>query len=73
MILEDLKKEILIQLLIDVVHSMVMYTAHKQYISELTLQEKFKFKPRELAARLNMPLGEALVILHELEEAKNKI
>lgn len=73
MILKDLKKEILIKLLIDVVHSMVMYTAHKQYIRELTLQEKFKFKPRELAIRLNMPLGEVLVILHELEETEKKI
>lgn len=72
MILEELKKDVLIELLIDVVHSMIMYAAHKQYIRELALQGKLDFNPRELAIRLNMPLGEVLVILRELEESKKK-
>ncbi|KON33728.1 MAG: hypothetical protein AC479_03495 [miscellaneous Crenarchaeota group-6 archaeon AD8-1] len=73
MILEELRKDVLIELLIDVVHSMIMYTAHKKYIRELALQGKLDFNPRELAIRLNMPLGEVLVILRELEESKKKI
>ena len=73
MILEDLKKERLAKLLIDVVHAMVMYTSHKQYIRELVLRDKPILKPDELAIRLNMTLGEVLVILHELEETKNSV
>ena len=73
MILEDLKKERLTKLLIDVVHAMVMYTSHKQYIRELVLRDKPILKPDELAIRLNMTLGEVLVILHELEETKNSV
>jgi hypothetical protein len=50
----------------------VMYPAHKAYTREEILREKPDVAPADLATRLNMPLGEALVILHVLaEERKN--
>ena len=50
-----------------------MYPAHKSYTREEILRENPDITPTELAARMNMPLGEAIVILHELtEERKNK-
>ena len=71
MSLEKLTKERLIQVLIETVHAMIMYPNHKTYTQELMLREKTDLKPKELAVRLNMTLGEALVILQELEEKKN--
>jgi hypothetical protein len=71
MSLEELTKERLMQLLIETVHAMVMYPNHKTYTHELMLQEKTDLKPEELAVRLNMTVGEALVILRELEEKKS--
>jgi len=63
---EEYVKEKLWPILIETVHAMVMYPNHKNYTRELILNEKPDITPSELAARLNIPLGEALVILHEL-------
>jgi ribosomal protein S25 len=49
---------------------MVMYAYHKAYTREVILHEKPDITPQELAARLGIPLGEALVILYELENEK---
>ena len=71
--LEEYTKEQLWLMLVETVHAAVMYPAHKAYTREEILREKPDVAPAELATRLNMPLGEALVILHELaEERKNK-
>ena len=73
MSLEEYTKEQLWFILVETVHAAVMYPAHKAYTREEILREKPDVTPAELAARLNMPLGEALVILHELaEERKSK-
>jgi len=59
-------------ILVDTVHALVMYPSHKAYTREVIIPEKSEITPAELAARLKMPVGEALVILHELaEERKN--
>jgi hypothetical protein len=72
MSLEELTKEQLWLILVETVHAAVMYPAHKAYTREEILREKPDVPPAELAARLNMSLGEALVVLHELaEERKN--
>lgn len=69
---EEYPKERLWLILVETVHAAVMYPAHKSYTREEILREKPDILPAELAARLSMPLGEALVILHELaEEIKN--
>ena len=73
MSLEEYTKEKLWLILVETVHVAVMYPVHKAYTREEVLREKPDITPTELAARLNMPIGEALVILYELaEELKNK-
>jgi len=67
MSLEEYKKEKLWPILIETVHALVMYTNHKAYTREVILSEKPDITPQELAARLNIPLGEALVILYKLK------
>ena len=60
-------------ILVETVHAAVMYPAHKSYTREEIIRENPDINPAELAARMNMSLGEAIVILHELaEERKNK-
>jgi hypothetical protein len=66
MSLEECKKEKLWSVLVETVHALVMYQNHKAYTREVILQEKPEITPAELASRLHMPLGEALVIVHEL-------
>ena len=68
MSLEEYTKEKLWQILVETVHASVMYPNHKAYTREKLLQEKTDITPLELANRLNMPLGEAIVVLHELKE-----
>ncbi len=67
---EEYTKEKLWAILVETVHASVMYPTHKAYIRESILREKPDITAAELADRLNMPLGEALVILYELSEEK---
>jgi len=64
--LDNYSKEDLWRLLVETVHASVMFPSHKVYIRDTILLEKPDVTPKELAQRLNMPLGEALVILDEL-------
>jgi hypothetical protein len=66
--LEEYSKEKLWQLLIEAVHASVMYPTHKAYTRDSILPQKADVTANELAERLGMPLGEALVILSELAE-----
>lgn len=70
MSLQEYLKEKLWPILVKTVHASVMYPNHKAYTRETILQEKPDITASELANRLNMSLGEALVILHELEEER---
>jgi len=67
---EEYTKEKLWQILVETVHAMVMYPHHKAYTRDVILHEKPDITPQELAARLGIPLGEALVILYELKNEK---
>jgi len=71
MSLEEYTKEKLWLILVETVHASVMYPSHKAYTRETILREKPDITVSELANRLNMPLGEAIVILWELR-AENK-
>jgi len=64
--LDDYTKERLWQLLVEAVHASVMYPTHKAYTRDTILPQKVDVSALELAERLGMPLGEALVILNEL-------
>ena len=68
--LEEFTKEKLWLILVDTVHKAVMYPSHKAYIRDVILRDKPDVTPTELATRLNMPLGEALVILDEFSEER---
>ena len=71
--LEEYTKEQLWLMLVETVHAAVMYPAHKAYTREEILRLKPDVPSAELAARLNLSLGEALVIRYELmEERKSK-
>ncbi|MEM3627241.1 MAG: winged helix-turn-helix domain-containing protein [Candidatus Bathyarchaeia archaeon] len=70
--LEEYAKEKLWPILVETVHAMVMYAHHKAYTREVILQEKPDINPQELAVRLNIPLGEALVILKELADEEEE-
>jgi hypothetical protein len=47
-----------------------MYPSHKAYTREAILRDRPDITPAELANRLNMSVGEALVILYELAEER---
>jgi hypothetical protein len=64
--LEEYSKEALWQLLVETVHASVMYPTHKGYTRDSILPQEADITANELAERLGMPLGEALVILGEL-------
>jgi hypothetical protein len=70
--LEEYTKEKLWPILIETVRTLVMYPNHKAYTRDNLLQEKPEIAPEELAVRLNLSLGEALVILYELALEKNQ-
>ena len=63
---EEYSKEKLWPILVEAVHALVLYPNHKAYTRDVILPEKPETTPAELAARLDLPLGEALVILYEL-------
>jgi hypothetical protein len=68
--LDEYSKEKLWQLLVEAVHASVMYPTHKAYTRDSILPQKVDVTANELAERLGMPFGEALVILGELVEER---
>jgi hypothetical protein len=52
--------------LVETVHALPMYTHHKRYVENVLLVEKPELQARELAILLNIPYGEALVLISEL-------
>ena len=70
MSLEEYMKEKLWPILVETVHAAVMYPSHKAYTREAILRDKPDITPAELVNRMNMPVGEAVVILHELTEER---
>ena len=69
--LDDYSKEKLWQLLSETAHASVMYPTHKAYTRDTIIPQKPDITATELAERLGMPLGEAIVILNELNQNKN--
>ncbi|MFQ6095445.1 MAG: hypothetical protein ACE5NN_04815 [Candidatus Bathyarchaeia archaeon] len=58
-------------ILVETVHAMVMYPHHKAYTANSILSQQPDITPRDLATKLAIPLGEALVILHELRRGED--
>jgi hypothetical protein len=61
----NLSREEVWSALVQTAHALLMYNSHKRYVEETLLKEKPEISPPELAIRLNIPLGEALVLLSE--------
>ncbi len=54
-------------ILVETVHSLILYRHHKAFVRDVILQEKPDLTPQELALSLGVSLGEAMVILSELK------
>ena len=72
MSLEELVANPLWPILVETVHAMIMYPHHKAYIRDVVLHEQTDVTERELAPKMGIPLGEALIILYELRKQKSK-
>lgn len=59
-------------ILVETVHSMVMYPHHKYYVQSVFLSERPDASPQDLAVSLGISLGEAMVILYELKTEKRE-
>ena len=70
--LDEYTKEMVWQLLVEVVHASIMYPTHKAYTRENVLPQEADLSAEELSERLGMPLGEAMVILSELTPSSIK-
>ena len=60
-------------ILVKTVHSLTMYPYHKRYVMNNLLKKNPNITPQDLSVQLDIPLGEALVILHELKNEKEQI
>lgn len=58
-------------ILVETVHNLPLYPSHKSYIREKILPNEPNVTPERISRILNMPLGEAIVILIELK-SENK-
>ena len=58
--------------LVETVHAMIMFPHHKAYTRDDVLHEEPNLTAQELAIKLGITLGEALVILHELQNQESK-
>ncbi len=72
MSLEELVDNPLWPILVETVHTMIMYPNHKAYIRDVVLHEQTDVTEHELAPKMGIPLGEALIILYELRKQKSK-
>jgi hypothetical protein len=61
-----LARDELWKVLVETVHALPMYKNHKRYVEDSMIKEKPDISPQELAVQINIPLGEALVMLDEI-------
>ena len=72
MSLEEYVSNPLWPLLVETVHAMIMYPHHTAYARDVILHEQPDVTAQELAIKVSIPLGEALVILYELRKTKQE-
>lgn len=65
---KEYEKSPLWQILVDAVHALTLYPNHKAYVRDVMLHEKSDLTPKEIALKLSIPEGEAMVILWELKK-----
>lgn len=69
---QDYLNNSLWRILVETVHSMVMFSRHKAYVRDVVLVEQPDISAEELAFKLGISLGESLVILYELQKSKTE-
>jgi len=57
-------------ILVDTVHTLPMFAHHKAYVRDVVQVAQPQINAEDLALKLNISLGESLVILYELEVSK---
>ncbi len=70
MSLDDYVNNSLWHILVDTAHTLTMFTHHKAYVRDVVLVEQPQIGAEDLALKLNISLGESLVILYELQKSK---
>ena len=70
MSLIDFVADPLWNILVDTVHALILYSHHKSYIQNIMLNEKKDITAQDLTTKLGIPLGEALVLIYELQMEK---
>jgi hypothetical protein len=60
-------------ILVDTVQSLILYQHHKAYVRDVLLPDKPESSPRDLTVDLGISLGEAMVILYELQHKEDKL
>jgi hypothetical protein len=63
---DDYQQNPLWLILVETVQNLPLYPSHKAYVRDNILPFEPNITPEQLSRRLNMPLGEAIVILTEL-------
>ena len=63
---EEYKENPLWHILLETTQTLPMYKAHLNYTKDVLIPENQKIIPEELSQRLDITLGEALVILSEI-------
>ena len=66
---EEFRDNPLWHILVETAQTLPMYNAHMSYTRDNILTESPKITPEQLSQRLDMPLGEAIVILEELRSS----
>jgi hypothetical protein len=70
----ELERNPLWLILVETVYALPMYPSHKAYVRDSLLLEQPEITVEELSQRLDIPLGEAMVILQEIgQERKDTI
>lgn len=59
-------------ILVEAVHALPMYRPHKAYVRDSLVLESPNISAEELSSRMDIPLGEAIVILHEIRKEKGR-
>lgn len=69
---EQYVNDLLWQILVDAVHTIVMFPHHKAYVRDVVLAGHPQITPEDLALKLDISLGESLIILYELQKSKSE-
>jgi len=70
--MEDYVKDPLWPILVETVHTIVLYPHHKAYVQRVLLSERPNIDYRDLAMTLGIPIGEAMVLLYELRTEEKR-